>query len=150
MRGILAAAILAAGCGPARATVPLEVGDLAFFAARVEPHLEERCGSAGCHGRDDRPFSMFAPGQHRADPARRWLDEPLTPGELEENARRVAAFALEDDPFETLIVQKPLSVVDGGRWHGGGDVFVARNDEGCRALVAWLDGRARPLDGGAP
>lgn len=151
MRARLAlVALFAAGCGPAPSTVPLDVGDLAFFTARVEPHLEQRCGSAGCHGRADRPFSIYVPGQHRADPALRWLDEPLSGEELEENARRVSAFALEDDPFDTLIVRKPLSPSDGGLWHGGGDVFGARNDEGCRALVGWLEGRALPVDGGLP
>jgi len=142
--------LLLAACGPTPRSVPLEVGDLGFFALRVQPHLAERCGSAGCHGRPDRPFAIYAPGQHRSDPDRAWLDEPLTFEELEENARRTAAFGIGDDPFATLIVRKPLSVDDGGLWHGGGTVFGARNDEDCRALTAWLSGRASPLDGGAP
>ncbi len=145
-----ALALLTAACGPPPETAPLELGDVAFFGARVEPHLEEQCGSAGCHGRPDRPFAMYSPGQHRRDPARRWLDEPLAPDEVEENARRVAALGLGDDPFLTPIVRKPLAVSEGGLWHGGGDVWVARSDEGCRALVAWLRDRAAPPDGGAP
>ena len=148
MKRVAIVAALLLGCGPDLATVPLEVGDVGFFAARVEPHLEARCGSAGCHGRPDRPFSMYAPGQHRRDPGRTWLDEPLELDEVEENARRTAAFGTGDDPNETLIVRKPLSLEEGGLWHGGGDVFGARNDEGCRALTAWLNGRT--LDGGTP
>ncbi|MCB9598457.1 MAG: hypothetical protein H6719_37430 [Sandaracinaceae bacterium] len=150
MRAIAGVALLLVGCGPELTTTPLEVGDLGFFTARVEPHLEARCGSAGCHGRPDRPFAVYAPGQHRRDAGRTWLDEPLDRDEVEENALRVSAFGIGRDPFETLIVQKPLSPEEGGLWHGGGDVFAGRNDEGCRALTAWLLGRTLPVDGGAP
>ena len=150
MRRLVALILFATACGPTSGTLPLPLGDLVYFEARVEPELEERCGSSGCHGRPDRPFSIFTPGQHRADPERRWLDEPLTTAEVRENARRTAAFGLGDDPEQTLIVQKPLTVDDGGLWHGGGDVFFTRDDEGCIALVAWLRGRTLPLDGGTP
>lgn len=140
--------VFVVGCGPAPATMDLPVGDDAFFRERVSPHLESRCASAGCHGRPERPLSLYARGQHRADPSRAFLDEPLSDEELTENARRVAAFALGRSARDSLAVQKPLAIAAGGVAHGGGDVFLDASDEGCRALIAWLDGRA--VDGGAP
>lgn len=140
-------ALVVVGCGPEPSTAPLSVGDLEFFEARVEPHLEERCASGGCHGRPDRPLALYAPGMHRADPSRTWLDEPLSGLELEENARRAAAFGLEGAPEDTLLVQKPLSILAGGSWHGGGDVFDTSDDPACVALSAWLT-TTRALDGG--
>lgn len=140
--------VFASGCGPAPSAIDLPVGDQAFFAARVDPHLEVRCASAGCHGRPERPLSLYARGQQRADPSRVFLDEPLSEGELRENARRVAAFALGRAARDSLVVQKPLAIAAGGVAHGGGDVFVDASDEGCRALVSWLDGRSP--DGGVP
>ena len=151
MRRLIVALLLSAlagGCGPAPTTIPLPVGDEAFFAERVEPHLEARCASAGCHGRPERPLSLYARGQQRADPSRVFLDEPLDDEEVRENARRVAAFALDRSALESLAVQKPLAIDAGGVAHGGGDIFVDASDEGCRALIAWLDGR--DLDGGVP
>ena len=143
-------ALLTTACGPTEDTVPLTVGDLAFFEARVQPQLEDRCGSSGCHGRADRPFSIYVPGQYRADPARTYLDERLTPREVVENARRTAAFGIGEPPEESLIVQKPLSMDEGGLYHGGGDIFSTRDDVGCLDLVAWLEARSIPLDGGTP
>ncbi len=140
----------ATACGPPPDTVSLTVGDLAYFEARVQPQLEERCGSSGCHGRADRPFSIYAAGQHRADPERTYLDEPLTSAESAENARRTAAFGMGDPPEESLIVQKPLSMEEGGLYHGGGDIYYTRDDVGCLDLVAWLRGQVLPVDGGTP
>lgn len=147
---VLAIALLTSSCGPAVGSEPLPMGDLASFEREVEPHLVERCASGGCHGRAERPLSLYAPGAYRDDPSRLFLDEPLTRAELEENARRVSAFALTEHARDSLVVRKPLALAAGGVWHGGGDVFLDDTDPACGALVRWLDARAFPHDGGAP
>lgn len=145
--------------GPGLASAPLAVGPLDVFAREVEPVLEDRCAQGGCHGRADRPFSLYAPGQLRADPRRLHLAEPLTEGELATNARRVAALAVPGTPDESPALRKPLALAAGGAYHGGGDVFVDRTDPGYRVLRSWLlscdeaeaqRGDAGASDAGAP
>jgi hypothetical protein len=149
-RASLALLLFAACEGPAPGREPLPMADLARFEAEVQPHLALRCASGGCHGRPERPLSLFAPGAHRLDRERLHLDEPLSRAELEENARRTSAFALVPHARGSLMVQKPLAQAAGGLWHGGGDVFLDESDPSCRALVSWLDARSVPTDGGAP
>ena len=87
--------VLATACaGPASGSEPLPNGDLARFVEEVQPYLTRDCASGGCHGRAERPYALFAPGQYRRDPARTHLDEPLDAIELDANARRTAAFAI--------------------------------------------------------
>ncbi len=143
-------ALLCACEGPPPGSAPLIVGDVAVFEAEVQAHVEERCASGGCHGRAERPLSLYARGGHRLDPARTHLDEPLTAPELEANARRISAFALSRRAHDSLVVRKPLAQEAGGLWHGGGDVFLDDHDPGCEVLVRWLDARWTALDGGAP
>jgi len=144
----LLALVLAAACaGPSGDVEPLLVGDAARFAEEVQPVITERCATGGCHGRPDRPLCLYAPGQHRADPARLHLDEPLTSEEIGRNARRLASFAHGTGADGSLTLQKPLATGAGGCWHGGGDVFVDRSDPDYRAVRAWLATREAP-DGG--
>jgi hypothetical protein len=148
----LAAGLLAgAACeGPGLASTPLAVGPLDDFAHEVEPVLEARCAQGGCHGRADRPFSLYAPGQLRADPRRTHLAEPLTEGEVAVNARRIAALAVPGSTDDSPALRKPLALSAGGSYHGGGDVFVDRTDPGYRALRSWLLACERGGDAGAP
>jgi hypothetical protein len=149
-RGALLAlvAILGAGCrGPSTGERPIPLGPLDVFAAQVEPVLEARCAQGGCHGRADRPFVLFAPGQHRADPQRTHLAEPLTEAELLVNAQRLAVLAVEGAPERSLALRKPLSIGAGGLYHGGGDVFVDTTDAGYRVMARWL-AACTPLDAG--
>jgi len=150
--------LLAAACdGPTQRYEPLEVGPLEVFAAEVQPHIESRCASAGCHGAVGRPLSLYARGQYRAEPERTFYDEQLTRRELEANAERVAAFAHGSTVEACLFLQKPLAQEAGGVYHGGGDVFVDADDPAYRAIALWL-ARRSPLsswteasgDGGAP
>jgi hypothetical protein len=138
------------GChGPDEGRVPLRMGSIEDFMVEVAPHVEARCAQGGCHGRPERPLSLYAPGVHRADPDRRYLDEPLHPEEHAENARRLAAFAQVCDPRRSVLLCKPLARSVGGCWHGGGDNFVDDTDPAHRALLGWLlDVDA--LDGGTP
>lgn len=145
-----AALVWVAACaGPGVGSEPLEVGAMERFTAEVEPVLEERCASGGCHGRVERPLSLYAPGQLRADRERLYLDEPLTAEELAHNARRLAAFAHGVEAAGSLALRKPLAQEEGGCWHGGGDVFADDTDPGYRAIAGWLATR-RGTDGGIP
>jgi hypothetical protein len=144
----LAATLWVAGCaGPDNATVGLRMGSLESFIEDVAWHVEQRCAQGGCHGRPERLFSLYAPGIHRADPDRRYLDEPLSVEELAENARSVAAFAQVADPRRSLLLCKPLAREEGGCWHLGGDNFEDRTDPAYRALLSWML-EAVPHDGG--
>ncbi len=124
------------------------------FAVDVQPHVESRCASAGCHGSVERPLSLYARGQYRADPARTFYDEPLTQTELEANAERLAAFAHGAHVDDCLVLTKPLAMAAGGVYHGGGDIFADADDPAYVAMARWL-GRRAPVasltdDGGAP
>ncbi len=131
---LAALSVLAFGCVEEPGTHPLEIPSVGDFAATVQPMLTKSCASASCHGRRDRALVLYAPGAYRSDPARLYLDEPLTPAELKTNALNVAAFAQGEAPM----LRKPLPPSAGGLWHGGGDVFAGTQDPGYQALVAWL------------
>ena len=146
----LAFGLVAACAGPVPGEQEIPLASLEQFERRVQPHLDARCASGGCHGRAERPLSFFSPGTYRADPARTYLDEALTPFEIEENARRLSAFALETNGIDSLAVRKPLATSEGGVWHDGGEIFPDPNDLACLALTQWLDARESALDGGAP
>ncbi|MBL8621029.1 MAG: hypothetical protein JNK64_06980 [Myxococcales bacterium] len=126
--------------------VALPVGDPAVFAARAEPVLERRCADASCHADADRAFALYSPGRRRADPARQFLHEPLTPDELAANARVVAGLALEPlragEPIDACpVLCKPLAIDAGGCGHVPGPLFRGadeRDYQGLRAYVATL------------
>lgn len=151
---VLRAAIVltVSGCvGPPLEGTPIAIGSLARFEADVEPHLEARCAQGGCHGRPERPFALYAPGQWRRDPARTHLDEPLDALELERNARALAALGVGCEPDDSPALTKPLAIAAGGVWHGGGDVLLDPSDRAYVAIREWLVECARMrADGGAP
>lgn len=138
---LMLGAPLASCLGPSPGAEPMAIASLEAFAEDVEPHLEARCAMGGCHGRADRPLSLYAPGVHRADAARTWLDEPLDATELAANAARLCAFALEGPAEGSLLLCTPLAMREGGCGHGGGAVFSNRSDPAYRAIARWLDSR---------
>ncbi len=140
----LALALALAACavepGPPRG---LPEGDLGVFAAEAQPVLDRHCADPGCHGRPERPFAIYSPGRHRADPERRFLAEPLSEAELAANARTVAAFALEPllagaPVDDCLVLRKPLALGAGGCGHEGGASFRGTDDRDYRALRSFL------------
>lgn len=152
-RSVLAKAALSffalVGCtGPSPQPRIVDVGPLEAFASGVEPMLEERCAQGGCHGRPDRPFTLYAPGAYRRDPAQTSLALPLDADEVATNALRVAALADASDADASIALRKPLAVDAGGAHHGGGDVFVDRTDAGYRVLRDWLLSCRPPGEGG--
>jgi hypothetical protein len=134
MRPMLFATTLL-GCGPVEqeyrdAAVP----DEAAFAAEVEPVLERLCANPSCHGRPERPLSVYAPRRFRADPARLFLDEPLTSDEIFANYRSASGFAQGiAAPDDSLLLRKPL----GRAYHAAGTVLFDTDPE-ARAIRDWL------------
>ena len=135
---------LAPGCAyPSIEDEALPIGPRDAFVTEVQPVLDERCASAGCHGLEARPLALYSAGMFRADPEMLHMDEPLTDAELYANALSVAAFALEEAQGECVLLCKPLSMRHGGCYHGGGEIFADRTDPGYRVIEAWLEqGRA--------
>ena len=123
--------------------------DLATFAADVQPVLDARCATPSCHGRPERPLTVFSPRRYRRDPARRFLDEPLAADELAANAASVASFGFtigSDGLEDSLVLRKPLALAAGGARHQGGEIFVSRADREYRALYRWMSALAPPED----
>lgn len=124
--------LLACLAPPAPFAVP--EADLDRFEAEIQPILGATCASGSCHGAPGRPMPIFAPGRHRADPARTWLDEPLTEAELAQNLRYAVLAA---DPLDPRLAHRPLAEAAGGSWHGGGDQYEDRSEPDWQALDAW-------------
>lgn len=137
-------AFLVGGCAVAEpAPEALPTGDAVAFAAKVQPVFDARCADPTCHGRPDRPLSIYSPRRYRKDPARTLLDEPLGADETAANVRACAAFALDavaagGTTDDCLILRKPLPVDEGGARHGGGVIFPSDGAREWRILRSWL------------
>jgi hypothetical protein len=130
-----------AGCVEDPGLVSVPRGDVEVFAADVQPVVDARCADPTCHGRPERPLSLYSPGRYRLDPARTFIAEPLTAEELEANARSMAAFAADVAPGGVdlcLVLRKPLAVEMGGCGHEGGVAWTSRDDREYRAVRSWL------------
>lgn len=137
MRALAVLALLA-GCATTETDdVDVVLLDHAAFAAEVQPILAARCGNPSCHGRMDRPLSLFSPGQYRQDPSRTHLDEPLTDDELEANYVTACVFAHADDPTSSPLIMEPLDSYAGVD-HGGGVIFEGPHDREYRVLLRWI------------
>ncbi len=139
--GIAAAVALAACVVDEPPPAPLAEGDLGVFVAAAQPVLDARCADQTCHGHADRPLALYSPGRRRADPARTFLDEPLTAAEVVANARAVAAFGhglSSEELDDCLVLRKPLALAAGGAGHAGGAQFAGRDERDYQALRAFL------------
>ena len=137
---ILALALIS-GCADPVSIDGLPEPSLDVFVAAVEPLLVMRCGNpSGCHGREDRPFALYAPRANRIDPASVFLDEPLSERESLANYWRSVAFGVRVDDAEPLLLSKPLARSAGGSAHRGGPIWVSRDEREYRVLAAWLAG----------
>ena len=143
-RARLALSLCLAACAPAPpGPQPLPRGDLDTFRASVQPVLDARCADPSCHGRAERPLSLFSPGRRRRDPDVTFTRTPLDDDELAANARVLAAFALEPllsgEPVDAcLVLRKPLAVSRGGASHEGGELFGGTDDRDYQTLRDWL------------
>lgn len=136
---MLVAAVLAGCIGTPEGSTSVPVLDYDAYVSDVQPIFVERCGNPTCHGRPERPFAVYAPERYRADPARTFLDEPLSGDELLANYESACAFSVHiSDPTTCLLLSKPLAIDAGGAGHLGGDVWLDREDPEYRTVEAWL------------
>ena len=82
----------------------------------------------------------MSPRRYRIDPARTWVDEPLTEDELWHNYWQTAVFleGIEHAP-ESLLLLLPLSARAGGAGHADTDVFLDTGDWDYRRLSSWIE-----------
>ena len=131
---------LAIGCGARdEARQQIRMLDRGAFESDIQPILERRCANPTCHGREDRPLSVYAPRCWREDPARIHMDEPLTASEIEHDYVASCVMAQIAAPNGSLFARKALGE-RGGLYHGGGAVFDGPSDPEYRALEAWARG----------
>lgn len=133
MRWIVLAMFTVGCAGPDPGTTPVAQPDRAEFATTILPILAERCANPACHGRPERALSLYAPLRFRADATRTWLDEPLTPQELEHDYCAVSGLIDPADPDRSLLLQKALERAP----HGGGRVLEPE-DGPHRMIRAWI------------
>ncbi len=139
----LIAAFAVYGCGDAlNVSVPDEP-DLVRFIEDAEPELVAGCGNpSGCHGREDRPFTLYVRRANRLDPADVFIDPPLSEEESRANFERTVAFAVRVGDAAPLLLSKPLAPSAGGTWHRGGTIYESESERGYRVLADWLAGVA--------
>lgn len=132
--------VFALGCSaPDQDHVAVRWHDEAQFSLQVQPILAGRCGNPSCHGRPERPLSIFSPRRYRLDPGRTHLDEALTQAELEHNYRLSCVLSTEgEQPADTWLLRKPLGS-SAAVYHAGGDVFESSADLEYRTLLAWVE-----------
>ena len=140
----LACHLAVCGCETASGTAPLVaagvVADRAVFGSAIGPLLAKKCGDAGCHGRAERPFALFATGARRSDPAATFRKTALTSAEVDANYAATLGFADATDPRQTTLLRKSVGLLG----HRGGPTFEAFSDPAARAIAAWLTGQELP------
>ncbi len=108
------------------------------FKGDVQQVLSDKCGNPSCHGRADRPFSIYAPLNWRLDPERTFLTEPLSDEELRHNYTSSCVFVTEaEEPEDALLLRKPLGET-ADLYHGGGAIFEGTTDRDYRILLFWI------------
>lgn len=113
------------------------------FRCAAEPVLLARCAFFACHGSNRRPLRIFAPDKLRLGVPATERASPVTPEEREANYDMARGFA-RPGPDGTPLLDKPLDVDAGGRYHGGktlyggGDVFETTDDPGYVLLADWI------------
>lgn len=110
------------------------------YVEHVQPVLARSCANPSCHGSPRRPLEIYAPQQHRSDPARLFLDEPLTTDELEHNFTHACMFLAPATVAEECeLVSKPLAPGAGGIEHGGIVVYDRLDDPELQPVLDWID-----------
>lgn len=136
---ILIGFLTASGCDSLQASEQMPTPSPVTFRTVVYPILLRDCSFAGCHANSERPFQVFGPGRVRLDSESDIFDPP-TELEFERAYWRTCSMLLyRDDPFESLMLAKPL---DGVR-HGGEDdlgrnLYRDRSDRSLSLIMQWL------------
>jgi hypothetical protein len=110
-----------------------------LFDAEVQPVLGPSCASSACHGDPTRPLELYQPGWHRADPDRRFLDEPLTDDERAANFARARAF-VDPIPEDSLLLRKGLDPARGGLEHDPGPTWLDPDEDDYQTVLWWAAG----------
>lgn len=131
--------VLLWGCvAPTEEEVALPRYDFERFAAEVQPVLAARCANPTCHGRPERPLSIYSPLAWRADASRTYLFEEVSEEELGHNYDVTRAMASDaPEPEQTLLLRKPMGGL-ASTYHGGGDIFEGETDRDYRTMLEWL------------
>ena len=126
-----------AGCGvDSGDSVPLRAPSRATFDLEAGPLLAKRCGDFACHGKADRPLSLFATGRMRLAALDSGSASPLTSAEVDANYSATRGFLDASRATDTTLIREALG---GGGGHKGGAVFAAPSDPQCRAIVRWIE-----------
>jgi hypothetical protein len=128
--------VLLAACRDQGTPINLPDADVASYQASVHPILEARCATLDCHGDLDRPLRLYAETGLRAADALR--GQPITPAELDANARALIAVDPAPDGRPSLVLTKPLA---GTVKHIGGDQWDSTDEPQYLCVAGWLDGR---------
>lgn len=126
------------GCLEGEPASPRETPEMQAFREHAEPVLMERCANPSCHGRSDRPLSLYAPQRHREDSADTFLTTPLTEREHLRNYLQSRSFVASPAGRSELL-RKPLDRSSGGSGHEGGAIFRDTSDYDYRRLLTWLE-----------
>lgn len=141
---LMAATVGACASGESAATQALLPPAVAAgrleFEVEVGPLLASKCGDSACHGRPQRPFTLFATGARRQDPIETHLKTALKPTEVNANYAATLGFIDSLQPRHTTLLKKSVGLLG----HGGGPTFEAFSDPAPRAIAAWLTGMEAP------
>lgn len=124
----------------------LPSADEHYFRCEVQPVLAASCAFMDCHGRADRPLSIYAEQRFRLGISWDDYETPLTADELAANLHTVRGFIDQGDDQVVMLADKPLDTRAGGLFHRGrdlygqDDVFLSTDDPGYRALRQLADG----------
>lgn len=130
-----------------RDPLPVEALDEAFFRCRAQPVITKTCAQLACHGDPERYYVVYSRNRLRMSDLEKERNAFLTDDERLANYLGSVALAVPGDPEGSLLLQKPLDLAVGGRFHrgaelyGGGDVFQdPENDPDWLTLVDWIEG----------
>ncbi len=102
---------------------PADAASYDAFAKDVQPMLRDSCAGSSCHGS-------------------RIADLYLACGDTEDEVRwnYFAAVSHLAEPASTSdLLRRPLSMLRGGSFHEGGDVFASTEDPRYQTLFAWAE-----------
>lgn len=121
----------------------LKEGDQAIGPYYV---LLRDCAFPACHASQERFFRVFGPGRARIPGTKFDNDVFFFEGKL----ARISAqeFINPDNPSQSMLLRKPLSVSAGGAGHGGvdyfgRDVYSSTSDDGYQVLARWVEDGAK-------
>ena len=118
--------------------------DFATFKNDVMPVLLRDCGFNTCHGSSERFFRVWGIGRSRLNPNAATYEDTTQP-ELDYSKQMAFSMIDFDNPTQSLLLRKPLSVDAGGSDHLGADqygrnVYRTVNDPGYLVLTRWVVG----------